>query len=189
MEKLAEHTRAFPWRMQLAMSYPMYGQLFEETNRPDLAEKLHLKALDATTKLVKDFPSMKFLIPTVTDRRILLMVYPTRRGENVAKTIAEADELMRKTDLTPLSCYNLACVYALASGLKNTPSLEAEVYAKRAITLLERADQGGFFRGANPTNLLPSDTDLNALRKRDDYRAFEARVNQRAKQASEAKTP
>jgi tetratricopeptide (TPR) repeat protein len=184
-EKLVEHSPIFPYRLQLAMAYPVLGQMYEDTGRHKESEATHRKARDATEQLARDFPSATFLKTIATDRKVLLMVYPARRGEDIPKLISQAEALARQKDLSLLSCYNLACFYALASASTPAVSSAADQYARKAMELLGRAEAGNFFKEGiwQFQNLLATDSDLNALRQREDFKALLKRQQDTSKES------
>jgi serine/threonine protein kinase len=176
LEQLAQQTRSFPWRLQVAMYYPVLGQLYEQRNQPAKAEETQRKGFEALAQLAHDFPAAAFLKPLLEDRRVLMLIYPLRRGERVPETLAEAKELVQRPDLSVLSCYNLACVYALASAAQRAEPTAAEANARRALEFLERAEKGRFFRTRANLILLKNDTDLQSLRGRADFQTFQKRL-------------
>jgi hypothetical protein len=104
---------------------------------------------------------------------------PGRAGDH-ARAAAEADAIGRSAKLPATFCYDLACVHALnAAGAGRDPALPlprraklAEEYARQAVALLQRAAAVGYFASAANVAQLDKDSDLDALRPRDDYRAF-----------------
>jgi hypothetical protein len=158
------------------MCYPTLGQLYEQTGRAALAEQSHKIARDSIEQLAREYPSAGFLKTFATDRRVLAMVYPARRGENLPKLITEADALARRKDLSALSCYNLACFYALASAAMKTDASAAESQARSAMELLARAEKNGFFGRGVARDLVKNDDDLKSLGKREDFKALLKRL-------------
>jgi tetratricopeptide (TPR) repeat protein len=90
------------------------------------------------------------------------------RAGDCTRATAEADEVLRSKDVSPLLIYSAACVYALAAA--RTPSPLGERYALRAVALLRRARASGFFQPPDRQALLDTDRDLDALRRRADFR-------------------
>ena len=86
------------------------------------------------------------------------------RWKQPDKAVAAADRLAR--DATgPSDVYDAACGYALCIPLTDTPERK-ERYAVRAMDLLKQAVAKGYKDVAH----LKSDTDLDALRQRDDFK-------------------
>jgi serine/threonine-protein kinase len=100
-----------------------------------------------------------------------------RAGQH-AQATAAVEELLRPGAADRNTLYNTACVYALAAAQavkeapKNTSSLPAEQYARRAVALLRQAVQQGFKDVAR----LKKDTDLDGLRPRPDFQQLLAEV-------------
>jgi hypothetical protein len=65
--------------------------------------------------------------------------------------------------------YDAACVYALAAAALGDDSQEAESHAAKAVALLIRAQATGFFQEAARIAHMKEDTDLDALRPREDF--------------------
>jgi hypothetical protein len=122
--------------------------------------------------------------PRGTGRRMLCLAH-ARRAHLLARAGRRADaapDRLRAADLAgdladdpkadPGSLYDLACVFSLASA--DAPDPDREEYAGRAIRLLARLRDAGYF--ARPTLVahLDRDPDLDAVRGRDDFRRFRA---------------
>ena len=80
----------------------------------------------------------------------------------------------------PAALYELGCVYALCCATEKGGAVD---YAARAMTMLERADNAGYFHDPKNLMALGSDADLASLRGRDDFRAL-LRKAEREKNAS-----
>jgi tetratricopeptide (TPR) repeat protein len=180
-EQLAESAPIFPYRMVLAVSYPVLGQLYDQTNRPKLAEDIHRKSSECLEKLIRDYPAASFLRDMANDRRVLLMVYRARRGEGIPKLMADAEALARQSNLGNLNCYNLACIYAQASGHARGEPFVAEYRAQKALELLRRTEKANFLTDQFGTNLVEEDADLNPLRHRKDFQELRKRLGERGK--------
>jgi hypothetical protein len=111
-----------------------------------------------------------------------------RRGAH-AEAMAGVARLEGRQDLGGTQAYDLACVAALASAAARSDSQLAEEYARRAMALLARAEQGGFFRQAGAWKHARSNyPDLECLRQRSDFREWMDRLKKAAPAApAEAK--
>jgi tetratricopeptide (TPR) repeat protein len=106
-----------------------------------------------------------------------------RAGEHVA-AVAEARELATQPGHSLVERYNLACVFALASGAargdtrlpSDRRAVLAEEYATQAMGELEGVRAAGYFRD-NPA-LLQTDSDLDSLRGRLEFDKLLATVRQ-----------
>jgi serine/threonine-protein kinase len=115
------------------------------------------------------------------DRAIEICVPSHRLGLRLERTwtlaklgkhercIAEVEALLGEK-LDGLALYNLACACALAAGSVKAEAARADRYAGRAMTLLRRSQAEGFFKSDYGRGLLKTDTDLDALRRRPEFR-------------------
>jgi eukaryotic-like serine/threonine-protein kinase len=88
--------------------------------------------------------------------RLRSVVARARAGDS-ARAAAAADALAAEKDCPPDMLYNLACVYTLAKQ------------ADKAVALLSKLHDSGYFDKAENLNTLRTDTDLDPLRQRDDF--------------------
>jgi serine/threonine-protein kinase len=84
------------------------------------------------------------------------------RSKDPSRATGEADELARAPGAGASTCYDLACVFALSAAVDGS---QAEAFAARAVDLLRQA----IARGYKDVAHLKQDTDLDALRTRDDF--------------------
>jgi hypothetical protein len=100
-----------------------------------------------------------------------------------AKAVAETEAVLGKNVEGGL-LYDAACAFSLASSAAahdtQLGDLErtklAEKHAARAVEVLRRAQQAGFFKQPGEVQHMRNDTDLDALRTRDDYKKFQSDV-------------
>jgi serine/threonine-protein kinase len=98
-----------------------------------------------------------------------------------AQAVTEA-EAIAGTNAKPAELYDTACVFSMASAeasrdrrlSERERAPLAEQHARRSIELLQRARKAGFFETPRTFGMLKTDTDLEPLRSRDDYRKFVA---------------
>jgi tetratricopeptide (TPR) repeat protein len=96
------------------------------------------------------------------------------------RAAAEADDLARTATPSGSLFYELACIHALNSvSASRDPARplarrekQSEEYARQAVTQLRRAATAGEFRDPAKVAHLDKDSDLDSLRRRDDYRDF-----------------
>jgi tetratricopeptide (TPR) repeat protein len=107
-----------------------------------------------------------------------------RLGEHV-KATAEAEEMAGRKGATGTVLYDAACVFAVASGTgkEGKPVKEADRYARRAVELLDRARQAGFFKLPGQVAQLKKDPDLAAIRGREDFRTLLAGLEKSGEKA------
>jgi hypothetical protein len=98
-----------------------------------------------------------------------------------AQATRVADEVASAEEVTSDALYNAACIFSLASGkVKNAQ--QEELYAGRAMELLRQAVLKGFHDLAH----MKKDTDLDPLRKRQDFQKLIAELE--AKKAGKPAT-
>jgi serine/threonine protein kinase len=90
----------------------------------------------------------------------------------VAEAVAEVGELSRTSTWSAEQWYNFACVCAVASGIMADKRQE---YADQAMVLLHKAVKAGFHDAAH----MARDTDLDPLRRRDDFKKMLAELAKR----------
>jgi serine/threonine-protein kinase len=89
---------------------------------------------------------------------------------NHGSAVAEANNLASGKNVSGLTLYYAACVCALASGSVKNDARLSEQYATRAIELLGKARDSGYFKDAATVTHMKVDNDLDSLRSRDDFK-------------------
>lgn len=113
---------------------------------------------------------MKFLKNQGPQQRSMMLVMRAREGAVAGFDRSAEDFLKNKRMSGNLDAtYNIACGYAQAAG-KGDPS-KTEMYAKRAVELLQDLYQKKYFTTPRIVNLLV-DPDLLPLRQREDFQTF-----------------
>jgi hypothetical protein len=79
------------------------------------------------------------------------------RAGDSARAAAEAEKLATEPGGSPDMLYNCACVFALTDRLD------------KAVALLSKLRSDGYFDKADNLKNLQTDTDLDSLRRRDDF--------------------
>ena len=87
----------------------------------------------------------------------------------------EAEDVLAKPDLDSTVLFDAGRLFARTSGAEKDGDLK-ELNAKRAVTLLERAEQAGYLRVPTRRKHLDLHVDLAALRGRADFEALRAKV-------------
>jgi hypothetical protein len=170
--------------------YPEVAAAAAETpfrGEPDIPTHLELETLIGT-----DAP-FGFDIMT-PDRRQRVRVILLRAAEeeqsrllisgkakdDFPKTLRLAEALAAARGVVGPAVYNAACAYALGTAQPGIDGAERDRRAARAIEYLRRLHVGGYFehptKAASRRRDLETDTDLDALRGRDDFRALLAAV-------------
>jgi tetratricopeptide (TPR) repeat protein len=100
--------------------------------------------------------------------------------KGVEEALASSDPKGKTPPSGPL-LYNAARAFALsATAVKDDAKLRDQ-YAARAIALLRQAKTAGFFKAPKQIEHFSKDTDLDALRQRDDYQKFAAELAEEGK--------
>jgi serine/threonine protein kinase/Flp pilus assembly protein TadD len=95
--------------------------------------------------------------------------------KTVEEVLASSDPKGKTPPSGPL-LYDAACVYALSAAAVKDDAKLREQYAVRALDLLRQAKTAGFFKDPKQIEHFKKDSDLNALRQRDDYKTFAAEL-------------
>ncbi len=90
-----------------------------------------------------------------------------------AEAVTEVAELTKQSNWNAGQWYDFACVYAVASG---KIAEKKQVYADRAMELLQKAVKAGWKNAAH----MRKDTDLDAIRNRDDFNKLLAELEKPA---------
>jgi tetratricopeptide (TPR) repeat protein/tRNA A-37 threonylcarbamoyl transferase component Bud32 len=121
-------------------------------------------------ELLRRLPIYAVLREKLRMRAALILAHTGKHAEAVKAVAAERAE----GDTAPA----LACVYAVASSAASKDEQltadergkRAEEYAVKAVDLLRRGQQAGYFKDANRTKYLDSEHDFDGLRMRDDFK-------------------
>jgi tetratricopeptide (TPR) repeat protein len=189
-ELVRDVPKFFPYRTYLQTGYSFLGPLYEKSGRPAEAEAVWRKSAELMEDTARTFPSFAaFAAAAGENARVQRWLLAVRRGEHVA-VMAEVVRLENRKDLGGPQAYNLACVAALASAAAGSDVRLAEEYARRAMALLGRAEAGGYFRQPGALqHARKTDTDLDPLRQRSDFREFMSRLEKAASAPPEESKP
>jgi eukaryotic-like serine/threonine-protein kinase len=171
----AETPNHFPSRISLWQSYPELAEVCLATGRADEADIFWKKAIELSEQMTVDYPTFTW-IPANADRvrgRRLAILAQRGKAESL---LSEVEALAAKPTLAGDVSYNLACVYAQAAAGVNDASA-ADKYASRAMVLLARSENAGYFRLPNAVAGMRKDEDLRALRKRKDFEDMLTRLH------------
>jgi serine/threonine-protein kinase len=173
--------KLFVYRYVLAMAYQYQGELYGRTKEPDLAAETWRKATDTVDQLFQDYPKNSWLRLMVDACRVNELLALARSGE-VDQALVRAEELRYRPNLRPEMVYNVACIYAVASGAVASDRQRADDLARQAMNLLERAEKSGFLRdAARLKHARTFDEDLEALRARADFQELMKRAEKQLK--------
>jgi serine/threonine protein kinase/thiol-disulfide isomerase/thioredoxin len=153
-----------------------------ERDNPDEAYTLFRKSREAHQKTTQLDPQTRRYQSNARDA--LHDLYAFCQQQHRDTDLADiAEEYIRTEPERSIAAYNCACYYALAAkAVANHPTLSAaekaarrEKYAGEAVKRLRESIDQGFTDRAH----LLKDRDLDALRERDDYKAFVAELEER----------
>ena len=94
------------------------------------------------------------------------------RAGDSGRTFAEVNALAALTGISGPTFYDLACACSLAAAAAKEDAGQAEVYAARAVALLERAYKENYFADPRQVTHMEQDTDIDPLRRRPDYQSL-----------------
>jgi serine/threonine protein kinase/tetratricopeptide (TPR) repeat protein len=178
-QKLADAYPADTSRQyELASSYNYVGTLLGEMRKLEEAIEAHGKALSLQQKLADAYPTETSYQNALAWTHNAIGAALMKTGKPAAPSFRRALAIMeRLPTLKPSDRYNLACYYArlagvtaeAGSGLSND---EAKAAADKAMDTLRRAFADGFYN----VRLLRSDSDLDSLRNRQDFKTLMAEL-------------
>jgi serine/threonine protein kinase len=134
----------------------------------------HGEALKVWDRRLREYPE-----PLSAEHRFFRSQSLAREGDYKG-AVAEAEDLVKTPDIASEDFYNLACVLALSVKAVNQDARlaqgereqRAEEYATRAITLLTRSRDDGFFKQPGALEQFKKDADFDSIRKRADFVRF-----------------
>lgn len=160
------------YKEQLAVSYNMAGDLARQLGRTDAVGDFAVKARDLMEALQRADPNSTRPAEALSKAFNNLGRYHAakgRRAEAFAAYRRSIEVKLTKPSDDPEGEYNLACYRALALSVSGgAPPSEREAFATEAMAGLRRAVKGGL----TDVDLYRADSDLDALRGRDDFRQF-----------------
>jgi tetratricopeptide (TPR) repeat protein len=187
-EKLVSDKPAANLQLDLAWSYTQFGNLVIGTGRADEASRLYQQALGLATKLITTNPANPEILYTLSAVHGGMGRVHSKQGRpaEALPSLQEALATLAKISSTHLNVlYDRACWLALCSSVVGhgktslTPAEQAErqKYGDRAMDALRQAIRAGQFS----VHDLRTDSDLDALRSRDDFRKLLGEVEATAK--------
>src|SRR5262249_46566686 len=94
------------------------------------------------------------------------------RAGKLKEALAEADAAAKDSSLVGRGLYSLAAVYAIAAAKDGAQAV-------KAMRVLERARDAGYFQSKGMTTRLKNDTDLSAIQEREEFKQFLASVEKK----------
>jgi serine/threonine protein kinase/tetratricopeptide (TPR) repeat protein len=185
LQKLArDHPDVPLYAARVGSSYSFLGSTAAAQGKLDAALEWDDKAIEALERFLERQPQSPLERAQLKDARIFRATLLATRGDH-ARAFQEAEAMAGKEELNSGNLYNMACLYsrctAAASKDVKLPPAERtslqEQYAARAIEYLRRAVAKGY------CNLpeIKSDSDLDALRGREDFKKLVKDVERKTK--------
>jgi serine/threonine protein kinase len=177
LEKLlAINPKAFPFLLTKVNVLSGKAKLHALLKEPAEAAACEAKSNGIISKLMTDNPNVSWLQGLSSSRSSLNLAEQVRAGD--LNDFEETAEVILKNALPKDAAtvrYNVACIYALAMPQQKE---KADAWGARAMELLNELLKSGYFASQLFASHLSADTDLNALRDRADFKAFEEAVRQ-----------
>jgi tetratricopeptide (TPR) repeat protein len=183
-EKLArEHPSYQEYAYGVGRCYSEWGQTAKAAGRPDAAVARYEKAITILEGVLDG--GLRSARPSLLSAQIKRAGARARQGAH-AQANAEAETVARQRDLHPGHLYDLACTFCESSAAaerdrKLPPADRARLqalYAARAMDFLRQAIAAGW---RNP-QILTTDSDMDPLRAREDFRKLRADLEAKTKE-------
>jgi len=169
---LRVHPRAFPYVSSKIPTLAALALLYRKLGEGEKADRA-LTELDRLEEdVLRDNPAMFWVGRLSRPIRVRELTERASRKEfdrfeDDLKRMLDRGRQSRDEDTT----YDVACVYAVASSGAGDAD-RREKWAARAVALLSGLVDAGYFRVPQRVKHVGDDTDLAALRERDDFKAF-----------------
>jgi tetratricopeptide (TPR) repeat protein len=184
---LAVQPKSFPHQIQKLNALTAKVDLLEQLKRSKEARKVIAQVVELGESIATSSPSMAWVRQRFVIFQSLELVYSVRDGETKDLDRRVEDllkTLPRKREPNPLwnslgdtVRYNVACAYSQATLFE--PSDERERAAAKAIDVLADLDRAGHFTLPGKVVLVETDSDLDPLRDRADFKLLLARVKEK----------
>jgi tetratricopeptide (TPR) repeat protein len=169
---LKVQAKSFPFQIQHIQFQVIYADMLTTAGRTTEAAEIMAAVKREQDAIAREQPQLTWIRGLGTIQRSNLIIHQLRikydpEFEELAKQLLETDAV----STTPAVKYNVACLYAQAAKL--APERDRDKFAVRAVGYLnEILASTDYFRNALNVAHLDKDTDLDPLRKRDDFQAF-----------------
>ena len=149
-------------KVNLAMARHTLGELITGAGKKAEAEQEFRRALDLWDQVIPLAESSDQAGFRV-QRAISLVRF------DPAKAVVDLELALKDRSLPGAILYDAACVVSLAAAVD---AAQRESYGKRAVELLAKCQEGGYFKDLNRITHMINDPDLKPIRQRADYRAL-----------------
>jgi hypothetical protein len=181
---LAVQPKSFSLRLQKLNAMAMRSDVLQRLNRTSEARQVLGDVRELSESIASASPSMTWVRYRYILPRSLELVYSVREGDtrNLDQRVEELLKLLpTKRDPDPAKNaledsvhYNVACAYAQAMPISK--SEDRESLASKAMNKLLELAQVRHFTLPEKIELVETDSDLNPLRERDDFKRFLAQL-------------
>jgi tetratricopeptide (TPR) repeat protein len=176
---LAVYPKAFQYQIYHLSILSQEVPLLVRLERTDEADRRRVQLFAAEEAVLKNAPALPGIKGRAAFQLSLVLVVRVRAGK-VADLDRQADDLLTVAGVGPGGAevrYNVACALALAS--RHGAPADREARAARAVRLLVELLDGPLYRGPNNAAHVAADADLDPVRDRADFRAFEVALRTR----------
>ncbi len=177
---LAVQPKSFSLQLQKLNALALKSDILQRSNRTAESRKVLAEVRELSESIATASPSMTWVRYRYVLPRSLELVYSVREGDTreLDKRIADLLKLLPpKRDPDPAKNiledsvhYNVACAYAQAMPVSK--SEDREKLATQAMTTLFELARVRHFTLPEKIELVETDTDLDPLRNREDFRKF-----------------
>jgi tetratricopeptide (TPR) repeat protein len=164
---VADNPKHFIHRTSLWANYPALAEACLQSGRTGEADVYWRKAIELADEMTRDYPTFQWIAGGADRVRVRRLAMLAQKGK-AAGLLSEAEAVAAKQDLSGDTCYNLACVYALAAAEATDPA-EADRYGRRAVALLSRPESVKYLGIPAALAHARKDEDLRALQVRKDF--------------------
>jgi tetratricopeptide (TPR) repeat protein len=170
-ERLAAEFPAVPaYAVELGESYWRFGLLVRDGGQPAESLAWYAKAIATLQPVLAREPRLVTAQELVQHAQLALAAALIQTGQ-LDRGLSTAEELARSPRAGAGTLYNCACVHAMAAAAVKDADA-AERHCARAVALLRESVAKGWKDAAH----MKRDTDLDPLRKRDDFQKLLAEL-------------
>jgi tetratricopeptide (TPR) repeat protein len=159
------------------------GSLLRQ-GQPEAALECYAKALTSLQTVLETTPedraARRWMREILRDRAVVLSRLKRQATKDWDRALDLANGLADAPEPAPHNLYEAARVYALASLLATTDARPGERSASRAVALLAKARDAGYFKEPAVAERLKTDPDLDSLRSRADFKRLVAGLEARS---------
>jgi tetratricopeptide (TPR) repeat protein len=188
-ELIRVHPNLPQYQEEVASSLDDWAEMYESREKLDQAEDAYRKAAAVRRKIAEKYAKSLVYVDRLARTYMALgkiqaqagRSQPARESFQEALVLVDkrsADKALHGKMLCELSGANAVAAATAARGSRPLPQREkdAEMFARQAVALLDRARQEGWFKEAKNVEEVKKDPSLNFLRARDDFLLWSKRL-------------